>query len=100
MSEPIANPSPKARFLESNVNISDHRKMVDSVAFQRACDFATLEYTALISNQNRDMNACAGTALKLQGALEFLQTFRLLSEKPLPPVSRVLTPDNLNHAVQ
>lgn len=92
------NPSAKTRFQESNQNISDHRAMVESRAFQRACDFALMEYQgqlALVSSENPQLSGAVG--LKLAGANEFLMTMRLLSEAPRLIPRRV--PDNLDHKV-
>jgi len=84
------------RFRESGQNISDHRAMVATRAFQRACDFAQLEYQAQLATrlmENPGEAAFAG--LKMTGAVEFLLTMRALSEAPMPP-RRVPTP-NLDH---
>lgn len=81
----VLNPSPKTRFLASGNNIATHREMVDNAAFQRAADFALMEYQAILCQ--RESNP-AVLGMKIMGAQEFLQTFRLLSEKVQlkPPV--------------
>lgn len=73
--------TPKARFLLSNDNISKHRIMVDSNEFQRACDFAMLQYQTQLMGAVTDGNGAAQVGIKLRGAHEFMQIFRLLSDR-------------------
>lgn len=94
MSE-ITNATPKARFLESGDNITKHRKMVDSGEFQRACDFAMLQYTGGISGEITDGTTAMAVGLKLLGAQQFLQVLRNLSEAPKAPSN--IVPVGLNH---
>jgi hypothetical protein len=93
----MINQSPKAKFLESNDNISAHRKMVDTREFQRAIDYAQMEYSRLIAEQVKDGNTSMYVGFKLQGMLEFVQTLKLLSEAPQAS-ARIVTP-TLNHSV-
>lgn len=97
-STPIANPTPKAKFQESNDNISKHRAMVDSREFERAQDVGLLEHTAAIAltfNPTSQVEAIAA-AFRIRGALEYAMQMRMLAEKPLPP--RPVTPvGNLDH---
>jgi len=100
MIAPLINLTAKARFLESNENISAHRKLVDSREFQRACDFAMLSFAhaasqAPIAPEEMSLGAAG---LKLRGAHEFLSIFRNLSEAPQKPPT-ILRHDNLNHEV-
>ena len=89
---PVHNASPKTRFMASNDNITKHRNLVDSREFERAADFAMMEYTAQLA-QRESNSAIVG--LKIVGALEFLKEFRLLSEKPeIKPLPKVS--DNLS----
>lgn len=99
MTEPITNPTPKARFQTSKDNCTKHRTLVDSAEFQRALDFAHLQYQIEVINQNRDFNSCAAGAMKLQGALEFIGVLRNLAEPPPPLPVRTAPPANLNHSV-
>ena len=96
MPTPVLNPSPKLRFQTSADSVSKHQDMVDSTTFQRACDFAMLEYGRILHEQATDANNSIHVALRLRGAHEFLNIFRNLSEKaaqpPTPPPVR-----NLNH---
>lgn len=73
----IENPSPKQRFRESNENIARHRALVDSREFQRACDFALLEFQNKLCHKETNPSVLG---LKLVGAQEFLTCFRLISE--------------------
>lgn len=90
----VINFTPKARFMQSQDNISKHRKLVDTREFERGCDFALLEYQRQVTNDARDGNTAAAAALKIRGALEFLHVFRTLSEQPLR-ASPVIVSDNL-----
>ncbi len=80
---PNLNPSPKTRFRASGLNISEHRTLVESNAFQRACDFALLEYQAQIAltlSENPNLATVGG--LKITGAQEFVMILRTISEMP------------------
>jgi len=92
---PVINPSPKSRFMESADNISKHRAMVDRGEFQRALDYAMMQYVARIS-VNTETGTSASNMFKICGAQEFAQELRLLADEWNPPVRRVL-PQNLNH---
>ena len=87
------NPSPKARFQQAPDNISKHRALVDSKEFQRACDFALLQYQAELSQRIVDGTNAAANYFRMLGAQEFIQTMRLLSEST--PRVTVVDPDNL-----
>ena len=93
---PVSNPTPKARFQESADSISKHRDLVDSTTFQRASDYAMLEYAKIMALESVDGNTAVATAMRLRGAHEYLQIFRNLSEKSeqlkAPPAMA-----NLNH---
>ena len=91
----VENPTPKNRFLDSGDNISKHRKMVDQPEFQRACDFAMLQYTAGLTNEIKDINSATACGLQLLGAQQFLLVLRNLSEVPKAPTN--IVPAGLNH---
>lgn len=82
MAQIITNPTPQQRFQAEPKRLSAHRDMVGTAAFESASDFAMLEYSRLLATKVVDGNTSAATGLKLQGALEFLQTFRMLAESP------------------
>lgn len=90
---PILNPSPKQRFMQSGTRVSDHRNMVSSDTFERSADAALLQYAGVLANATNPNEAMVN-GLKLQGAQEFLQTFRLLAETFRAPTATVS--DNLN----
>lgn len=95
MSTVITNPSPKQRFQETVAHITAHRDLIQSPAFTRAADLALLQYQGQLCLESGDLNTAAAKHLRMQGALEFLQTFRMLSESPsLPSTNRVA---NLDH---
>lgn len=97
--QPITNPSAKARFMASPDNITKHREMVDSREFERAIDFGLMQYQqrlAFTLADETNSNAAAAAALKMKGAMEFVTELRMLGEAPRP----IPTPargDNLNH---
>lgn len=96
MSTVISTPTPKHRFQESKDNISKHRDLVASKEFERAVDFALLQYQAqLATSVNPDFNGMAAMGLKILGVQEFVRTFRMLSESPTAPEQRV--EGNLDH---
>jgi hypothetical protein len=91
------NPSPKARFHESKDNISKHRDLIASREFERAIDFALLEYQRYMAQGPMDSNVNQALAghYKQMGAVEFVHILKTLAEEaPIPPV-RVM--DQLDH---
>lgn len=90
------NKSPKQRFTEMSQWVGEHRQMVDSVAFIRACDFSMMQYQQQVTGAVVDGTSAASAGLRLQGAIEFLNLLRNLSESPPAPPKR--TNDNLNYA--
>lgn len=98
MSTVVKNPSPKARFQESQDNIKRHRDMLQSREFERACDFSLLQYTSRLQSQtDGNLNAAAAAHLRLTGALEFLAVFRNLAES-YEVSSRNTESSNLDHS--
>jgi hypothetical protein len=95
MNTPVnVNPSPKARFMAVKRAIESHRQMLETPAFERATDMATMEYERLVAEQVRDGNSAMAAGFKIQGALEFLQILKTLAEaQPMP--ARRGDPDNL-----
>ena len=81
-SQPLTNPSPKQRFHETPANIHGHRSLVDLPQFEHSNDAAMLQYCAALAQKVTDGNSAMVAGFKLQGALEFAQTFRMLSEQP------------------
>jgi hypothetical protein len=99
MSVVVKNPSPKARFQESADNVSKHRDLIQTREFQRAVDFALLQYAAKLHDEtNGNLNVAAGAHLRMTGAHEFLFTLRNLAESTDFPARRAETP-NLDHTV-
>jgi hypothetical protein len=82
----------KDRFLENPANITNHRALVDSAAFQRACDTATIEYGRRLADESsRNPNLSGANGMKQAGMTEFLLIFIALSEKmTAPPPVRVM----------
>lgn len=93
---PNLNPSPKTRFRESGDNISKHKALLEMREFDRAIDYAFMQYQADLAARCADANGAMAMGLKLCGAHEFVQTLRTLTEvaKVLP----VPQDDNLRHS--
>lgn len=97
MSKVVTNPTPKKRFQESTDNISKHRDLIQTREFERASDFAMLQYAARLQEEtNGNLNSAAAAHLRMTGAQEFLSIFRNLGESVELPTHRVETP-NLDH---
>ena len=71
--------------------------MIDLPEFQRGVDFTILQYQADLIMRNNNMNEAAAGLLKLQGAMEFVQTLRNLGE-PAQPMPRKLAIPQLDHS--
>lgn len=80
----------------SNDSVSKHRDMVGSREFERGTDFALLQYAGLLSTQIKDGESAMAAGYKLQAAVEFYQTLKLLAETPKAPPLTVVN-DNLDH---
>lgn len=99
---PSVNPTPKARFQESNDNIAKHHKLVDSTEYQRAIDFSLLEYQKNLSMNASDPNAAMTMGVKISGVLEFLTVMKQLGDPPQvydrrPPKDNL---PNVNHPLE
>ena len=96
MSTVVKNPTPKNRFQETANNVQRHRDMIASPEFERAADFAMLNYTSrLAASISGDFNSMASMGLRMMGAKEFLQEMRLLAETPT--ATQTVPQDNLDH---
>ncbi len=72
--------------------------MMETRPFQRAIDYALLEYQAQLAQEvSSNPQSAAFSGLKMTGAQEFLQTLRLLSETPSLPKRQPTV--NLDHSV-
>lgn len=89
------NSSPRQRFQSVPAWIGTHRQLVDSEPFQRAVDFALLQYQQQVSAKIIDANGAGAAGLKMQGVVEFLAVLRNLSETAIPTPRR--PDDNLTH---
>jgi hypothetical protein len=94
MAQIITNPTPKQRFIDNPQAVTGHRALIEHASFQRSVDMALLEYQRALAVVPVDFQGAAMNQFKLVGALEFLQTLRLLAETPVRPV--VMNKDNLN----
>ena len=91
---PQVNPSPRTRFQMSPDNISKHRDLIATREFDRACDFALLEYQGHLSVASKTQMDAMESGYKAKGAIEFLAVLRTLGEQPQRAEPRV-DPDNL-----
>ena len=89
------NKSPKQRFTEISQWVGEHRQMVDSLAFTRACDMAMLQFQQTVTSSINDANGAGAAGLKMQGAQQFLTILRTISETSTPSSAR--PDDNLKH---
>ena len=87
MSRVVINPQPKFRFQESGGNISQHRDLLQSVAFQRAIDWALLQYQRQLCEEEGDLNQMAAKHLKIKGAQEFVKVIFMLAESAVPEMA-------------
>lgn len=98
MSVIVTNPTPKKRFQESADNIKRHRDLIQTREFERACDFALLQYMAQVGQEtDGNLNAAAAAHLRLTGAREFLWHFRNLAES-IDFIPRKAETPNLDHS--
>jgi len=99
MSTVVKNPSPKSRFQETPNHVQHHRDMIASAAFERAADYAMLQYSSRLALQmnNPTFNDYATMGVKITGAKEYLQELRMLAESA--SVKQTVVHDNLEHAV-
>lgn len=95
LNRPVINPSPKHRFRESGDNISKHRALLEMREFDRALDFAVLQYTLQASSRVGDANGAVALGYKLLGVQEFIATLKTLSE--VVPVPTQTVNENLDH---
>lgn len=92
---PIVNPSPKNRFRLTKGFVGEHRAMLESPAFDRALDFAMLQYQLQAGAQIQDTNGGLAYGYKLLGVQEFVAVLRTLSEEVR--IETAKNDENLNH---
>ncbi len=95
MSQVVTTPYPKIRYQAPKDAVTTHRDLVASAVFERAIDFALLQYAAELSNADLNLNAMAGVALRQRGAQEFVRVLRNLAESQT--ITSVRVDDNLQH---
>jgi hypothetical protein len=80
---PSKNPSPRERFQSAPDNIRKHTDMVDRPEFQRALDFALLQFNRDQANGPSDQYSkmCAGIAS--EAVEDFILILRTLAEPPV-----------------
>lgn len=93
----IINPSPKTRFREQADNITRHRSLVEMREFNRALDFACLQYQIQAATVVQDANTALAFGYKMLGVQEFITVLKTLSEEATRPASP--TDHNLDHKV-
>jgi hypothetical protein len=82
----------KDKFLENPANITNHRAVVDSHAFQCGMDTALIEYARRLGeDSSKNPNLSGANGMKMAGVNEFLIIFVALSEKmTAPPQVRIM----------
>lgn len=85
--------SPKARFQLSDQSISKHRDMLQSGEFQRAIDFAVLQYNFELAQKPQDQVSAMRIGWSITAVQEFVDLLKRISEKA-PAI--VFTPPNDN----
>lgn len=90
------NPSPKARFLSVKPYVNTHRDLVLRDDFQRALDYALMEYQTQVA-RNTDYAMAGAGHFRIVGALEFVTVLKTLSEQGVPQPAR--KPADLDHRV-
>lgn len=95
MSRVVTNPAPKSRFQESGGNISEHRDLLQGKSFERAIDWALLQYQYELCREKGDLNSSAAKHLRMQGAQEFIDVLKYLAESPTREMASKIT--NLDH---
>lgn len=78
------NPSAKSRFQESSDNIRKHQAMIQLGEFQRALDFATLEYARILAEKSVTPQSSAEAAVSNRAVHEFIIVLKYLGEKAMP----------------
>lgn len=80
------NPSPKFQFLQSPDNAKKHLDLIASPEFNRGIQFALLQHQHNVATSPIQTPSDAmGHFFKIQGAIEFVQTLRLLAIQPQMP---------------
>ena len=95
MAQPNFTPSPKLRFRLSGDNIKKHHELLELREFDRALDFAMLEYQHQLALNTRDANGACEAGYKMKGVQEFVYLLKTLSEEQ--KVNPVIVPSNLDH---
>lgn len=91
------NANAKSRFQLSADNVTKHMEMIGSREFERACDFAMLQYQQnVVVNAEPNPNGALAGFFRLLGAQEFLSELRRLAIPP-PKLEPLADPGNLNH---
>lgn len=95
MSAIVTNPSAGNRYRSSAQTVREHRDLIGQQSFEKACDFAMLNYCQRVMQDARpDGNGAASGYYRILGAHEFLRELRLLAESSLPVTFKTDT-DNL-----
>lgn len=74
------NISPRQRFQQSGVRLSNHREMIASEAFKAAIDIGLLQYQTELAAKCTDANAAMRVGLCILGAQEFVTVLRQLGD--------------------
>ncbi len=93
--EPIRNPTPKQRYMMNVTFLKDHHAILDHPGFDRACDYALLQYQRQLTSNTSDAITASAAGFRMQGAMEFLMVLKNLGDSSPVPTRR--PDDNLQH---
>ena len=81
----VKNPTPKQQFLADSKGVTAHNNIMQMPQIQASLNMATLEYQRRLFMEVKDGNAAAAAALKVSGALEFVDVLIKLGTAPTAP---------------
>lgn len=90
MTPPNINPSPKAKFLAIKQCVDRHAELVQRPDLQTGLEQAFLQFQWELCGGNLHLgtnatgNEAAASYYKLLGVHEFIRTFKLLAQAPMP----------------
>jgi hypothetical protein len=93
---PNVNPTPRQRFQQDTRRVHNHRELASGDIFTLSADFAMLEYLRNQTAKVIDTQSAMAAGYRLQGAQDYLATFRALGESerlPTPVRSANLNPN-------
>lgn len=93
--QPEYNPSPRARYQAGLGNLTAHKSLLEITAFDRAVDFALMQYVSDLSEQAAQAADAVSVGYRLKGAKEFISVLKTLAAQPKQTTRTPIT-DNLS----